>query len=271
MKKLLIFVSAVLLLAPAAAFAAGGQFTDDDTSVFEADIEWLAHAGVTAGCNPPTNDNYCPTDSVTRGQMAAFMRRFASYLGAEDGIVNQADIATTADNAATLDGMPSEAFVPQGDIVMTHGLGAFGNPAAAVRVFGQSLSNETGSGFGNMPITGPKELGAVAYGLKSITYCLDIIVPPTRIASVVVSGSTAQNADVVTATDTTDRTVDGCYSVTVNNPTSTSFTISYQFGGGAGELRIYSVTSTWAPAASIPESSTQARDLGSVPTDGSNG
>jgi hypothetical protein len=103
MRKLLIAAIAVLLLVPAAASAAGGAFTDDDDSVFEDDIEWLAGAGVTLGCNPPTNDNFCPDGDVKRGQMAAFMRRFAAYLGAEDGIVNEADNATNAANAANAD------------------------------------------------------------------------------------------------------------------------------------------------------------------------
>ncbi len=52
-----------------------GDFVDDDDSVFEADIERLAAAGVTRGCNPPVNDRFCPEDPVTRGQMAAFLRR----------------------------------------------------------------------------------------------------------------------------------------------------------------------------------------------------
>lgn len=50
-------------------------FTDDDTSIFEADIEKLAFAGITRGCNPPDNDRYCPGEIVTRGQMAAFLTR----------------------------------------------------------------------------------------------------------------------------------------------------------------------------------------------------
>ena len=50
-------------------------FIDDDGSVFEADIEWLAAAGITRGCNPPLNDMFCPGESVTRGQMAAFLVR----------------------------------------------------------------------------------------------------------------------------------------------------------------------------------------------------
>ncbi|MGF1668632.1 MAG: Gmad2 immunoglobulin-like domain-containing protein [Acidimicrobiia bacterium] len=54
---------------------AADRFTDDDTSVFEADIEALASAGVTVGCNPPVNDMYCPEDPVTRAQMATFLTR----------------------------------------------------------------------------------------------------------------------------------------------------------------------------------------------------
>lgn len=51
------------------------RFIDDDDSVFETDIERLAWAGVTLGCNPPENDRFCPDGLVTRGQMAAFLHR----------------------------------------------------------------------------------------------------------------------------------------------------------------------------------------------------
>jgi hypothetical protein len=51
------------------------DFTDDDFSIFEADIEWLFSAGITKGCNPPTNDKYCPNDPLTRGQLAAMISR----------------------------------------------------------------------------------------------------------------------------------------------------------------------------------------------------
>ena len=50
----------------------GDLFTDDDGSIFENDIDKLATAGVTRGCNPPLNDEYCPSAFVTREQMAAF-------------------------------------------------------------------------------------------------------------------------------------------------------------------------------------------------------
>jgi hypothetical protein len=51
------------------------RFDDVEDSGFEAEIEALAEAGVTLGCNPPTNSNFCPDDPVTRAQMAAFLRR----------------------------------------------------------------------------------------------------------------------------------------------------------------------------------------------------
>lgn len=52
------------------------DFFDDDTgSIFEANIDRLAAAGITKGCNPPANDRFCPGEVVTRGQMAAFLVR----------------------------------------------------------------------------------------------------------------------------------------------------------------------------------------------------
>ena len=53
----------------------GDWFTDDDESMFEGDIDRLRQAGVTFGCNPPDNTNFCPNDSVRRDQMASFLAR----------------------------------------------------------------------------------------------------------------------------------------------------------------------------------------------------
>ena len=50
-------------------------FIDDNGHIFENAIEWLASKGITSGCNPPTNNRFCPNDPVTRGQMAAFLVR----------------------------------------------------------------------------------------------------------------------------------------------------------------------------------------------------
>jgi hypothetical protein len=55
------------------------DFTDDDESVFESDITWLAETGITKGCNPPSNSQFCPNSPVTRAQMAAFLVRALGY------------------------------------------------------------------------------------------------------------------------------------------------------------------------------------------------
>jgi hypothetical protein len=47
-------------------------FDDDNGKTGEAAINRLAAAGITGGCGPR---KYCPTANVTRGQMAAFLRR----------------------------------------------------------------------------------------------------------------------------------------------------------------------------------------------------
>ncbi len=56
----------------------GDLFVDDDNSIFEGDIDRLGTAGITRGCNPPTNDRFCPNLSVDRGAMAAFLHRAPS-------------------------------------------------------------------------------------------------------------------------------------------------------------------------------------------------
>ena len=50
-------------------------FDDDNNSIFENDINAIAAAGITKGCNPPANNLYCPNDRVSREAMAAFLKR----------------------------------------------------------------------------------------------------------------------------------------------------------------------------------------------------
>ena len=63
---------------------AGATFTDDDGNTHEADIETIAAAGITRGCNPPDNDEYCPDDGFTRGQAAAFFNRGLNLMASSD-------------------------------------------------------------------------------------------------------------------------------------------------------------------------------------------
>lgn len=101
-KIALIMAIVMAVLAPVAAVAAGGTFTDDDTSIFEADIEWMAANGITSGCG---GTNYCPEDNVTRGQMAAFMKRLATRK------VVEAATAVTAEDATMVGGLTPEQLM----------------------------------------------------------------------------------------------------------------------------------------------------------------
>jgi hypothetical protein len=107
-------------------------FADDDDSVFEANINALAAAGITTGCNPPVNTAYCPTDFVTRGQMAAFLvRAFGLPPGPErfvddDGSVFEADIEALAAAGITLGCNPpaNTMFCPN-DLITRQQMAAF--------------------------------------------------------------------------------------------------------------------------------------------------
>lgn len=75
-RRLLAGASALLLLTISAGPAqAHGSFWDDDGNTHEAQIEAIEHEGITRGCNPPLNDQYCPNFEISRDQMAAFLAR----------------------------------------------------------------------------------------------------------------------------------------------------------------------------------------------------
>ncbi len=75
-----------------------GYFADDEGSVHEVNIDMMFELGVTRGCNPPTNDHYCPENHLTRGQIAAFLRRLLELPEADvDYFVDDADSIFEAD------------------------------------------------------------------------------------------------------------------------------------------------------------------------------
>ena len=86
----MVVTTAALVVSVAAALALvpGGSFLDDDGSVHEPSIEALAATGITKGCNPPTNDRFCPDDIVSRATMAAFLARSLSLPEGPDAFVD---------------------------------------------------------------------------------------------------------------------------------------------------------------------------------------
>ncbi|MEA2023394.1 MAG: CapA family protein [Actinomycetota bacterium] len=113
------FIRRALNLSPSPA----DYFTDDEASVFESDINAIAAAGITRGCNPPANDRYCPDRNVTREQMAALLRRAFDYPASsidyftDDAVsIFEADINAIADVGVTLgcDPPANDRYCPSG-------------------------------------------------------------------------------------------------------------------------------------------------------------
>ncbi len=103
----------------------GGTFRDDDGNIHEGAIEAIAAVGITKGCNPPTNDLYCPSDSVTRGQMAAFLVRALDlepssmdYFTDDTGTVFEDDINSLAASGITKGCNPphNDQFCPDASV-----------------------------------------------------------------------------------------------------------------------------------------------------------
>jgi uncharacterized protein YjiK len=96
-------------------------FADDDGSVHEGNINSIAAAGITLGCNPPVNDRYCPTEAITRGQMASLLVRALgldpssvdSFVD-DDGSVHEGNINSIAAAGITLGCNPpvNDRFCP---------------------------------------------------------------------------------------------------------------------------------------------------------------
>lgn len=98
-------------------------FSDIKDSIHYDDIVYVKDAGITRGCNPPANTNYCPDGDVTRGEMAAFIVRALSltdtggrdWFGDDNGSVFENDInrlaaagITTGCNDAGTDFCPDQ-------------------------------------------------------------------------------------------------------------------------------------------------------------------
>lgn len=81
-------------------------FDDDDGHIFEADANALADSEITRGCG--NGSGFCPDDAMTRGEMAAFLRRAlelpassTDHFGDDDADVFQDDINALASSGIT--------------------------------------------------------------------------------------------------------------------------------------------------------------------------
>jgi len=102
-------------------------FTDIAGSVHADTIARIAAAGITKGCNPPDNDEYCPDRIVTRGEMAAFVARAWALSGDvdpgrftdDDGSIFEAEISRIA-AAGITKGCGEERYCPTAPMARSH-------------------------------------------------------------------------------------------------------------------------------------------------------
>ena len=98
------FLVRALELAPDAT----NYFSDDNGNIHEANINALRSAGVTLGCNAE-GTLFCPSDTVTRAQMASFLVRALGYpisgtdhFTDDNGNTHEDNINTLRENEVTL-------------------------------------------------------------------------------------------------------------------------------------------------------------------------
>jgi len=115
---LLAVATLVPVAAPAQELPPGGTFRDDDGNVHEGNIEAIAAVGITLGCD---TELYCPSDTVTRGQMAAFINRAVDlpdapgdYFSDDNGSPFEPDINRLAQAGVTLGCDSSGNYCPNG-------------------------------------------------------------------------------------------------------------------------------------------------------------
>jgi spore germination protein YaaH len=107
--------------------ATADYFSDDAGSIHEADINRVAQAGITVGCSPTA---YCPTQTVTREQMASFLARAlglpaatSDYFSDDAGSPHEADINRLA-QAGITNGCAAARYCPR-DPVTREQMAAF--------------------------------------------------------------------------------------------------------------------------------------------------
>jgi hypothetical protein len=94
-------------------------FDDDDGSTHEPDINRLARAGLTSGCG---GDRYCPSRSVTRGQLASFLARLLDLSPSPRDYFRDDESSTHESNinrirrAGLTEGCTTTRFCPASDL-----------------------------------------------------------------------------------------------------------------------------------------------------------
>lgn len=151
-----------------------GTFWDDDSSIFEAEIEKLYAAGITSGCG---DGKYCPDATLTRGQMAAFLVRAlhlpdAASSGFSDTVGNMfaADIDSLA-AAGITSGCGAGKFCPNNTVTRGQ-MAAFLNRALALPAAAPAGFSDTAGHLFEFDIDRLSGAG-ITSGCGGTSYCPD--------------------------------------------------------------------------------------------------
>jgi hypothetical protein len=119
---LLLVAISVLVAVPTAVLAAHVFADVPDSNTFHDDIAWLADNEVTLGC-VPDGSLYCPTEAVTRQQMAGFMRRLSATSGVAGFQVEDFDdeVDITSDAFVELASITIDAKAASDVVLTAHG------------------------------------------------------------------------------------------------------------------------------------------------------
>lgn len=165
----------------------GGSFVDDDGNVHEGGIEAIHETGITQGCNPPSNDRYCPDRTVTRGQMATFLVRALNlpatstdYFTDDNGSVHENNINRLRAAGITA-GCGGSRFCPDGLVtrgqMATFMVRAYDLPASGTNYFTDD------AGLVHEPNINALRASGITAGCGGTNYCPNGIVTRGQMAA----------------------------------------------------------------------------------------
>lgn len=179
-----VFTILTLSVTDADAAPGSGSFTDDDANVHEGMIEAIAAEGITTGC---VEGSYCPSNTVTRAQMATFIVRAMNLPDAsgdlfsdDDGTTHEASINALA-AAGVTQGCGGTSFCPDQAVTRAQ-MASFLSRAFNVLEPTQDYFSDDAGNTHEAAINAMAE-SQITLGCGSGVYCPDAAVPRDQMAS----------------------------------------------------------------------------------------
>lgn len=203
----------VIAAAPMVALAAATFADVPEGAPFYFDIENVAGAGIASGCG---NGNYCPTQSVTRGQMAAFLARTGGRIGWADTAASAVQVPLLANGVTVVGAVTIKAGNVTGGQAFVH----------IVAQLTAQTSDTTASNYPYIVSYNIREQGSITYVGENWSYLMLAAKP----ASYSAIATTAINAVITVPTGVTktyeivvDRDAGGAASISTWMHASVSY------------------------------------------------